>query len=291
MEDVKAERAALKAGRPEDEAAGWFAGAEGMLKGRGIAAGLANALPAFGKEVIKMKQENRKADQLLRASEIQLATADQARADGMVGKAADLEKDAQAKAQKAAELQVSVAEKEATIASSIRNADVQASASMASSMKPTDLDKQTKIRYAAALEAGEPANAATMSKAAQQAASDLGRYPGEQRAAAAEDKSRVAANVKATDIIDDKLAFDSKYRELLKKDRPAALAQRDEMIAREAARLSSAPAAASVPPVRGGAPTAAVGLQAKVEQSGQKYEPAKYDYRIAPDGSIQRKAK
>ena len=33
------------------------------------------------------------------------------------------------------------------------------------------------------------------------------------------------------------------------------------------------------------------GLQSKVEASGIKYEPTKYDYRVAPDGSIQRKAK
>jgi hypothetical protein len=293
-EEVKAERAALKAGRPEDEAAGWFAGAEAMLKGRGVAAGLANALPAFGKEVIKMKQENRKADQLLRASEIQLATADQARADGMVGKATELENKAQTMAQKAAEMKSNVAEKEATIATTIRGQDVQASTSAAASAKPTDLDKQTKIRYAAALEAGEPANAATMSKAAQQAASDLGRYPGEQRAAAAEDKSKIAANVKATEAVDAKLLMDKKYRELQKTDAPAAEQYRTNMIKREAVSMmegAGASAAASVPPVRGGAPTAAVGLQAKVEQSGQKYEPAKYDYRIAPDGSIQRKAK
>lgn len=33
------------------------------------------------------------------------------------------------------------------------------------------------------------------------------------------------------------------------------------------------------------------GLQSQVEASGQTYEPNKYDYRVAPDGSIQRKAK
>ena len=32
-------------------------------------------------------------------------------------------------------------------------------------------------------------------------------------------------------------------------------------------------------------------LKSAVEAAGQKYEPTKYDYRIAPDGSIQRKAK
>ena len=279
MEDVKAERAALKAGRPEDEAAGWFAGAEGMLKGRGIAAGLANALPAFGKEVIKMKQENRKADQLLRASEIQLATADQARADGMVGKAADLEKDAQAKAQKAAELQVSVAEKEATIASSIRNADVQASASMASSMKPTDLDKQTKIRYAAALEAGEPANAATMSKAAQQAASDLGRYPGEQRAAAAEDKLSQAALQKAREAVDSAKMYDPAWKAAkTAKDSVAMERRESEMIAqRMKAPATGAPAAApSTTPIK-------IANKAEFDKlpSGTSF--------IAPDGSIRTK--
>jgi hypothetical protein len=256
-EEVKAERAALKAGRPEDEAAGWFAGAEAMLKGRGVAAGLANALPAFGKEVIKMKQENRKADQLLRASEIQLATADQARADGMVGKATELENKAQTMAQKAAEMKSNVAEKEATIAATIRGQDVQAATSAAASAKPTDLDKQTRIRYEAALEAGEPANKATMSKAAQQAASDLGRYPGEQRAADVGDKARVAANVKATEAVDAKLLMDKKYRELQKTDAPAAEQYRTDMIKREAVSMmggAGAPAAASVPPVRGGAP-------------------------------------
>ena len=32
-------------------------------------------------------------------------------------------------------------------------------------------------------------------------------------------------------------------------------------------------------------------LKSKVEASGQTYDPNKYDYRVAPDGSIQRKAK
>lgn len=46
------------------------------------------------------------------------------------------------------------------------------------------------------------------------------------------------------------------------------------------------PPTTKVPSNKGGSE-----LQAKVEASGQKYEPTKYDYRVAPDGSIQRKAK
>ena len=54
-----------------------------------------------------------------------------------------------------------------------------------------------------------------------------------------------------------------------------------------------APAAKPTAAKPSAAPAAKVdtGIQSKVEASGQKYEPNKYDYRIAPDGSIQRKAK
>lgn len=41
----------------------------------------------------------------------------------------------------------------------------------------------------------------------------------------------------------------------------------------------------------GAAPAADVNLKAKVEAGGQKYEPTKYEYRIGPDGSVQRRAK
>lgn len=153
VEEVKADRAALKANQPEDEAAPWLAAAEGMLKGRGILAGLTNALPAFGKEVRKIKKENREADRLLRASEIQLATADQARADGMVGKATELEKDAQTKAQKAADMKIDVAQKEATIAATIRGQDVQAATSAASAGKKTFEQEAVEAKLNAALAA------------------------------------------------------------------------------------------------------------------------------------------
>jgi len=108
------------------------------------------------------------------------------------------------------------------------------------------LDKQTKIRYAAALEAGEPPNAATMSKAAQQAASDLGRYPGEARVEAAGAKLDQGVREKATKAVDDVIMMDKKYRDLQKTDAPAAEKYRTEKILRETARLmggSGAPAA------------------------------------------------
>jgi hypothetical protein len=44
-------------------------------------------------------------------------------------------------------------------------------------------------------------------------------------------------------------------------------------------------------PSRPTAPAAVGDIKAKVEAAGQTYDPSKYDYRIAPDGSIQHKIK
>jgi len=234
--EISAERKALDA-KGDIPAEAYFAAAAGMLKGRGLVAGLANAGIEGGQAASKAKKEAREASRLLRASEIQLATADQQRQDGQIAKAENSYEKGKASAEKALERTIGVKEKIAQLETTIRGQDVQAATSAAASAKPTDLDKQTKIRYAAALEAGEPPNAATMSKAAQQAASDLGRYPGEARAEAAGAKLDQAAREKATKAIDDKLLMDKEYRRLQKADAPAAERYRTDMITRETARL------------------------------------------------------
>ena len=106
---------------------------------------------------------------------------------------------AQATKARAAELHASVAGKTAemyvqlqntklgndtSIAVANINAATQLQASKIAASKETDLNRQTNIRYAALIEQGEPANKQTMAKAAGLAASDLGRYPGEAKAAA-----------------------------------------------------------------------------------------------------------
>jgi hypothetical protein len=86
-----------------------------------------------------------------------------------------------------------------------------------------------------------------MSKAAQQAASDLGRYPGEARAEAAGAKLDQGVKDKATKTVDDGIMMDKKYRDLQKTDPVAAEKHRADKIARETARLmggAGAPAAA-----------------------------------------------
>jgi len=274
--EISEERKALDA-KGDIPAEAYFAAAAGMLKGRNFIAGLANAGVEGGQAAAKAKKEAREASRALRASEIQLATADQQRKDGQIAKAESSYEKGKDSAEKALTRAIGVEENILKNEVSIRGQDVQAAATMASVMKPTDLDKQTKIRYAAALEAGEPPNAATMSKAAQQAASDLGRYPGEARAGAAEAKLDQSAREKATKAIDDKLLMDKTYRDLVKKDAPAAERYRTDMITRETARLMGGAGAPAAAP----AANAAVKISSKAEfdklPKGTSF--------IAPDGT------
>jgi hypothetical protein len=270
--EISAERKALDA-KGDIPAEAYFAAAAGMLKGRGLVAGLANAGIEGGQAAAKAKKEAREASRLLRASEIQLATADQQRQDGQIAKAENSYEKGKASAEKALERTIGVKEKIAQLETTIRGQDVQAATSAAASAKPTDLDKQTKIRYAAALEAGEPPNAATMSKAAQQAASDLGRYPGEARATAAEVKLDQGVREKATKAVDDGIMMDKKYRDLQKTDPVAAEKHRADKIARETARLM------------GGAGAPAAGAPVRISSKAEFDKLPKGTSFIAPDGT------
>jgi hypothetical protein len=270
--EISAERKALDA-KGDLPAEAYFAAAAGMLKGRGLVAGLANAGIEGGQAAAKAKKEAREASRLLRASEIQLATADQQRQDGQIAKAENSYEKGKASAEKALERTIGVKEKIAQLETTIRGQDVQAATSAASAAKPTDLDKQTKIRYAAALEAGEPPNAATMSKAAQQAASDLGRYPGEARATAAEVKLDQGVREKATKAVDDGIMMDKKYRDLQKTDPVAAEKHRADKIARETARLM------------GGAGAPAAGAPVRISSKAEFDKLPKGTSFIAPDGT------
>ena len=303
MEEVKADREKLKSGLPEDEAAGYFAASRAILKGKGIIAGLANAVPAYGEKVMEIKKENRKADQLLRASEIQLATADQARADGMVGKAAELEKDAQAKAQKAADMKADAAQKEATILANIRGQDVQAASSSASANKKTFEQESVDAKLAAAIAADpsiakDPVKLAAAKKAAYSETAKETRPASSvpDRLQSQADIAKAERDAKARQLAEKGVAIDKLndpvWREARKnKDTDGMKAREKQMVEDKLAPAASAPNAPPIPVAGRGSAAASVSLQARVEQSGQVYEPNKYDYRVAPDGSIQRKAK
>jgi hypothetical protein len=186
MEDIKKERAGLGKMADQGEGLAWLAASKAILRPGNKARAVSEAMGAFGTEIVKMKKDQRDADRQLRQAELTLATAEQARADGQIGKAESLYDKSQAQKKEGIDRQLSVAEKEAQIQAGIKQAQIQASATLG---KATDLDKLTKANFEAMLEAGEPNSAATRAKAAKEAADQLGKYPGSARAEAATTKA------------------------------------------------------------------------------------------------------
>ena len=243
LAETKAEREKLKSGKAMDEAQGLGAllAAAKMISAPNIYQGTGGAIEAFAGEVGRVKKENKEADRLLRASEIQLATAAQARKEGLTGKAMALQDKAETKEMEAKKLKANVEGDAAKLLGGLAQAEMSAKshiqAAGISANKPTDLARQTDIVYQGMLEAGAPANKQTMAKAAAQAASDLGRYPGEARAAAAQaganQKSvKEAKEAWANSILTDK-TLKKQYETLRKEDPTRAEAFRDDWIERE----------------------------------------------------------
>jgi hypothetical protein len=199
MEDVKKERAGLSKMSDEGVGLGALAASQALLRPGSTSRAIAGAMGAFGQEVVKMKKEQREADRLLRQSEITLATAEQARADGLKGKAEALYDKSRAQEKEALERRINITEKQATIQAGIENSKRQAAASMAGVNKPTDLDKQAQALFDARV-AKDPSiatdpvkRAETMAQARATAADQLGRYPGSVRAEAATNAAEAKA--------------------------------------------------------------------------------------------------
>jgi len=87
LEETKAERQKLKSGKDMDQAQGLGAllAAAKMIGAPNLYKGAEGAIEAFAGEVNRVKKDNKEAERLLRASEIQLATAAQARKEGLCG--------------------------------------------------------------------------------------------------------------------------------------------------------------------------------------------------------------
>ena len=195
MEEIKKERAGLSKMSGEGEGLAFLAASQALLRPGSKSRAVAGAMGAFGTEIVKMKKEQREADRQLRQSELTLATADQARKDGQIGKAEGLYEKSQAQKEKGLDRQIGVLEKKAAIEAGRENAQTQAAATMAGVNKPTDLDKQAQAVYEAkvtkdpsiAIDAVKKAEA--MAQARATAADQLGRYPGSARAEAATTKA------------------------------------------------------------------------------------------------------
>jgi hypothetical protein len=294
LAETKAEREKLKSGKAIDEAKGLGAllAAAKMIGAPNIYKGTEGAIEAFGGEVARVKKENKEADRLLRASEIQLATAAQARKEGLTGKAMTAQDKADGQAMEAQKLKVGVQEKTAQLLGGLAQAEMsgkyQLQAAGISANKPTDLARQTDIVYQGMLEAGAPANKQTMAKAAAQAASDLGRYPGEARAAAAQagatQKSvKEAKEAWANSVLTDK-TLRKQYETLRKEDPTRAEAFRDDWIEREMSIGKPTPQGAPAQGAPQKAPQAAAPVKITSQEEFAKLP--KGTTFIAPDGSV-----
>ena len=293
LAETKAEREKLKSGKVMDEAKGLGAlmAAAELFAAPNMNQGAAGAIKAFTGEVARVKKDNKEAERLLRSSEIQLATAAQARKEGLTGKAMTAQDKADGQFMEAKKLEAGVKEKVAQLSNGLAQAELsgesQVRAAGISANKPTDLARQTDIVYQGMLEAGAPANKQTMAKAAAQAASDLGRYPGEARAAAAQagvaQKSvKEAKEAWANSVLTDK-TLRKQYETLRKEDPTRAEAFRDDWIEREMSVGKPAPQGAPQ-----GAPQKAPQAAAPVKITSQE-EFAKLPKGttfVAPDGSV-----
>jgi hypothetical protein len=195
LEEIKKERADLSKMKDQGEGLAFLAASQALVRPGSKSRAVAGAMGAFGQEIVKMDKEKREADRALRQSEITLATAEQARADGQIGKAESLYDKSQEQKTKAVDRQLGVAEKEAQIRAGIKQAEIGAAATMAGVNKPTDLDKQAQALYEAKV-AKDPSiatsairKAEAMAEARSTAADQLGRYPGSARAEAAATKA------------------------------------------------------------------------------------------------------
>jgi hypothetical protein len=196
MEEIKKERAGLSKMKDQGEGLAFLAASQALLRPGSSSRAVAGAMGAFGTEIVKMDKEKREADRMLRQSELTLATADQARKDGQIGKAESLYEKSQTQKEKGLDRQIGVLEKKAAIEAGTENAKIQAAATMAGVNKPDTVDKQAAGIYAAMVAADpsiekDPATkAAAIAASRKQGAGEVGRYASEDRLAAQENKDR-----------------------------------------------------------------------------------------------------
>jgi hypothetical protein len=286
LEETKAERQKIKSGSALDEAKGLGAlmAAAELFAAPNMNQGAAGAIKAFTGEVARVKKDNKEADRLLRSSEIQLATAAQARKEGLTSKAMALQDKAETKEMEAQKLKIGAQEKTAQLLSGLAQSEMTSQSHLQaagiSANKPTDLARQTDIVYQGMLEAGAPANKQTMAKAAATAASDLGRYPGEAR-------ERAAANLRDDKFevrVDKALEGNVPYMKAMQKGKSEEAARIRQTVASEL--RGSAPQEA---PAQGApTPAPARGAPQRLSQAQFNAAPSGTVF-VAPDGSLRTK--
>ena len=307
LAEIKAERAgAGEEGGRMARGLGALAAASALGKrGQGTGEAISQALGAFGGTYGQIAKENKAADRALRASEMTLAQASQARDEGMFKEARGLT--ATAEAQRAAGLAAKrdIAGKTATI----RAAAEKTGAEQAGALERTQLTTEATKR-GQDITAGTAERPALAERQLQKlddilmGKSTFAGKSGEEGAtlykASISDLGAAAYGVKHTGPAPKPVKYspaDETRAKMLGLQMSNLEGKTDKVSVEKRKVLETAmgeleqkyatPAATARPAPGAGASN----IRAQVEKSGQTYDPDKYDYRVAADGSIQRKAK
>jgi hypothetical protein len=284
LAETKAEREKLKSGKVMDEAKGLGAllAAAELFAAPNMTQGASGAIKAFTGEVARVKKDNKEAERLLRSSEIQLATAAQARKEGLTGKAMTAQDKADGQAMDAQKLKAGVQEKVAQLSGGLAQAEL----SGEYGLRAAQVNKEagaTADRQIAALAAQIREKDSTLSPAEVNARATKeylnlsGRYPGADRMALEQDKMRTKRLDDATEAWGDASmdpAFRKKFNDLKKADSDRADAFKKAWIADHMAMADAKPAqsaptqgAPTPAPVRGAPATQGASLpQAALSQ-------------------------
>lgn len=140
MEDIKAERGQLDQMRNENRGLAALAAAEGLVSDPRLGVGIGKALGAFGRSAAQGEKEMRAAKMSLRDSEMKLALADQARSEGMFGKAYQFQQDAEKRRAEAAQHAQNASLTKARIQGGLEEARMRAAAGD----KPSEIERMVK---------------------------------------------------------------------------------------------------------------------------------------------------
>jgi len=237
LEETKAERQKLKSGKDMDQAQGLGAllAAAKMIGAPNLYKGAEGAIEAFAGEVNRVKKDNKEAERLLRASEIQLATAAQARKEGLTGKAMTAQDKADGQAMEAQKLKANVEGDAAKLLGGLAQSEM----TSRSHLEAAKINKEagaTADRQIAALAAQirekEPklSPAEVNARATKEFLNLSGRYSGDTRASAAQEALRVKKLEKAEEAWGNTTMKPSnpiakQYRDLQKADSSGARAE------------------------------------------------------------------
>ena len=289
LEETKAERQKLKSGKDMDQAQGLGAllAAAKMIGAPNLYKGAEGAIEAFAGEVNRVKKDNKEAERLLRASEIQLATAAQARKEGLTGKAMTAQDKADGQAMEAQKLKANVEGDAAKLLGGLAQSEM----TSRSHLEAAKINKEagaTADRQIAALAAQirekEPklSPAEVNARATKEFLNLSGRVLGSDRASAAQEALRVKKLEKAEEAwgnttINPSNPIAKQYRNLQKADPSGARAEafKNEWMLNQmaiGAPEQSAPAQGAPTPAPARGAPAQAGPKPGTVQQGYRYK-------------------